>query len=111
MEDIITKTNELKINNFQEIVYLKSSGSFTKKYNSKGKEFLVENALTQLEETLPNNKFFKINESLIINVDYLKKINVNTNRKALLHNGIELKISKQKYNDLIKFLKMRYSIW
>ncbi|MBU8891269.1 MAG: LytTR family transcriptional regulator [Bacteroidales bacterium] len=111
MESITINNELLKLNELKEIIYLESIGNFTKAYKCNGMESMIEDVLTCLEATLPNKKFFKINELLIINADYLKKVNVTTNKKALMHDGIELKISKQKYNDLFRFLKMRYNIW
>jgi len=111
MESIALNHELYKLNELKEIVYLESAGEFTKSHNSDGQSFLIENQLNYIEEILPNEKFFKINESFIINADYIKKIKVNTNKNVLLQDGIELNISQQKYHDLIKFLRIRYCIW
>lgn len=101
----IAINNELK-----EVVFLESVGGFTRKYCTHGREFLIEDELHHLEESLPHEKFFKINESYIINADYLKKIKSNATKNAILHNGIELNISQDKYWEFVKFLKFKYKI-
>ncbi len=101
----VTINNELK-----EVVFLESVGGFTRKYCTHGREFLIEDELNHLEENLPNEKFFKINDSYIINADFLKRIKSNATKNAILHNGIELNISQDKYWELIKFLKCKYRI-
>ncbi len=103
--------NVLQVKKLCEIVYMESFGCKTKTYCCEGKEYLIKKCLSHVEESLPNEKFFKINESFIINADYLKKIKVSTNKNAVLHGGIELHIARQKYNELLKFLKMKYNIW
>ena len=94
----------------EEVVFLESVGGFTRKYCTHGREFLIEDELNHLEENLPNEKFFKINDSYIINADFLKRIKSNATKNAILHNGIELNISQDKYWELIKFLKCKYRI-
>ena len=101
----VTINNEL-----EEVVFLESVGGFTRKYCTHGREFLIEDELNHLEEILPNEKFFKINDSYIINADFLKRIKSNATKNAILHNGIELNISQDKYWELIKFLKCKYRI-
>lgn len=111
MENNIVGNELLSLDKLKEIVYFESIGNFTKTYNRNGKELLIEGTLNRLEEALPGRKFFKINETTIINADYLKKINVLSNNNVLLQDGIELFIDKQKYRDLIQFLRIEFSVW
>lgn len=104
MESIVFD-NELK-----EVVFLESVGGFTRKYCTDGREFLVEDNLNHLEESLPHEKFFKINDSFIINADYLKRIKSNATKNAILHDNIVLNIAQDKYWDFVKFLKFKYRI-
>ncbi|MDA3952791.1 MAG: LytTR family transcriptional regulator DNA-binding domain-containing protein [Bacteroidales bacterium] len=112
MEHLTINNKILKYNVLKEVVFLESSGSFTRKYCSNGREFLIEGDLSHFEESLPDEKFFRINESYIINADYLKRIKVQDIKKnVLLNGGIELSIDQEKYWDLIKFLKIKYNVW
>ena len=79
----VTINNEL-----DEVVFLESVGGFTRKYCTHGREFLIEDELNHLEENLPNEKFFKINDSYIINADFLKRIKSNATKNVILHNGL-----------------------
>jgi DNA-binding LytR/AlgR family response regulator len=111
MESITINNKTIVDNKLNEIVFLESVGDFTKKYCCNGKEFLVEDKLNSVEETLPNQKFFKISYSYIINADYLKIIKVRPIKIALLQGDIELNIDEDKYGDFIRFLKLKYNIW
>ena len=111
MENLTIDHKTIHLNELQEVVFLESIGGFTRKYCSNGREFLVENNLSQLEENLPKEKFFKINESYIINADYLKRIKVRAIKNVLLRGGIELNVAQDRYWELIRFLKFNYSIW
>jgi len=90
---------------------LESVGNFTRKYSCNGSDKLLVDELNRLEENLPNEKFFRINQSNIINADYLKRIQGRTIKNVLLQGGIELYIAQDKYSELLKFLKVKYNIW
>jgi len=90
---------------------MESDGRKTKTYCCKGKEYLIKKCLTQVEEKLPDEKFFKIHKSFIINVDYLQGINVNAEKSVLLHNGIEIKIAHRKYKEFLEFVKNKFDFW
>lgn len=110
---ILVSNNEnvLQVKKLSEIVYMESIGSKTKTCCCDGNEYLIKKCLSQVEETLPNEKFFKIHKSFIINIDYLKGINVNAQRSVLLHNDIEINIAHRKYKDFMEFVKNRFVIW
>jgi DNA-binding LytR/AlgR family response regulator len=103
--------NALLVKKLDEIVYMESLGCKTKTYFSDGKELLIKKYLSQVEESLPSEKFFKVHKSFIININYLKGINVNTKKSVLLNDGIEIKISHRKYKDFMEFVKNRFVIW
>ncbi|HAF28694.1 MAG TPA: hypothetical protein DCG75_06560 [Bacteroidales bacterium] len=111
MENVAIHINRPKTSDLKEVVFLESIGGFTRKYCNNGREFLVENDLHKLEESLPKEKFFKINDSFIINADYLKRIKVRAIKNVLLLGGIELNIAQDRYWELVKFLKFKYNVW
>ena len=108
---IIINNDLLLVKGFSEVVYLESSGRNTKTHCSDGKEYLIKKCLSQVEESLPSEKFFKIHKSFIINVDYLKGININGHKTVLLHNGIELNVACRKYKNFMEFVKNRFVFW
>ncbi|MCK5028648.1 MAG: LytTR family transcriptional regulator DNA-binding domain-containing protein [Bacteroidales bacterium] len=111
MENITINNKEKVDNKLEEIVFLESVGNFTRKYCCNESEGLLVVELSRLENTLPKEKFFKINQLNIINADYLKRIQGRTIKNVLLHGGIELYIDQDKYWELLKFLKLKYNIW
>ncbi len=111
MESITINNKEKVDNKLNEIVFLESVGNFTRKYSNNGTENLLVDELNRLEEALPIEKFFRINQSNIINADYLKRIQGRTIKNVLLQGGVELYIEQDKYWELLKFLKLKYNIW
>lgn len=103
--------NDIHVKELNEIVYLKSLGCKTKTCCCDGHEYLLKNCLSHIEEKLPNEKFFRIHKSFIINIDYLKGINVNGHKTVLLHNGIELNVACRKYKRFMDFVKEHFVLW
>ena len=111
-EDVSIKTIKIiKIKELTDIVYLESYGKKTRTVCCKGEEYLLKKCLSEVEEKLPPENFFKIHKSIIINIDYLKGINFNSHKTVLLHNGIELNIAHRKYKDFMDFIKARFVFW
>lgn len=68
---------------FSEILYLKADGLYTKIY-TKVKSYLVRDILKGFEEKLPEDQFFRVHKSYLINVEHVtsfnaKKINLGEN--------------------------------
>jgi two-component system, LytTR family, response regulator len=103
--------NVLHAKKYSDIIYLESIGKKTKTHCCEGKEYLIKKSLSFVEETLPCEKFFKIHKSIIINIDYLKSININPEKTVLLHDDIRLNIAYRKYKDFMDFLKTKFDIW
>lgn len=101
----------LQIKELKELVYLTSYGKKTRTICSEGREYLVKKCLSEVEDILPEEKFFKIHKSFIINIDYLRGINVNSHKTVLLQNGIELNIAHRKYKDFMDFIKSQFEFW
>lgn len=101
----------LEVKKLNEIVYIESFEGNTKAFYCEGKEGFIKRCLSQVEEKLPDDKFFKIHKSIIINIDYLVSINMDINKTVLMKNGKELKIAHRRYKDFIKFVKLNFDIW
>ena len=92
------------------IIYFEAQGSYTKVYLDDGSEpKLIPNHLKQIEETLPENKFYRIHNSLIINSDFVDHILFQNKVCVLKNNGslqkIHLKIADRKFQGFMDFLK------
>lgn len=59
---------------FSSIVYIKSLGNYSRLYTDKKEKITVRRLLKQWEKLLPENEFFRIHQSYIINLSFVKKI-------------------------------------
>lgn len=95
----------------EEIIYFESLGKKTKTICCEGDEYIIKESLSIVEEKLPDNIFFKIHKSFIINIDCIKGINMDNNKKVLLNNGIQLNVAHRKYREFLEFVRSRFEFW
>ena len=99
------KKNKLRFNtrsgfiliDINEIVYCKAEGSYTLICKKNKNTELITTHLSQIEELLEDDKFFRIGRSTIINLNYLTKVDRKT-RKCTIELDSEqvyLKISRK----------------
>jgi len=69
---------------------------------SRGKKYLKEQSLRELEERLPQDRFIRIHRSTLLNIDFLARIETyaKDSRVAILKDGSRLNISRSGYDRL-----------
>lgn len=105
-EDRVIEFDENNINKnlrASQVIYIESKGNYIKVV-SKEKQFLARGSINNWEEKLPMNCMTRINESYIINMDYIDEFG----DKIKLKNQVKISIGKiyketvwEKYQDYI----------
>ncbi len=75
-------------------------------FKSEGKQFLKDQTLTAVEETLDPNRFVRIHRSYILNIDRIAKVELyaKDSRIAILRDGTRLPVSRAGYARLSQLL-------
>ncbi|MFW5721572.1 MAG: LytTR family DNA-binding domain-containing protein, partial [Bacteroidota bacterium] len=97
------KNNELYLKSLKEIVYFETAGCSTHFYCCKGDKYILDKRISQIEEKLPGEDFFRIHNSLIINAAYINKVSISE-RKVMLLNGngqITLEIAHRRLKEFL----------
>jgi len=68
-----TRTNSIFVNP-NDIIYIEADGNYAKLFLRNNKYYLISSYLSEVHEKLPVNSFFRINRSIVINMDYLEQI-------------------------------------
>lgn len=87
LKNLSSESNKIKISfngkinfmNPEEIIYLQSDGNYSKLFLQNGKEVLITHKLKVMEEELPENHFFRVHKSYIINVKKITSFYKNEN--------------------------------
>lgn len=91
-----------------DIVYLKSAGRYTEFYLEDVKRKIISSRpIGEYETILPEDRFYRIHNSFIINLNALININKRAGNYCELTNGVSLPISRRRFEGLIKLMRLK----
>lgn len=98
--------NGFLILDISDIQYIKAEWNYTTVYLRNYRTELLSINLGNIEKTLPYPKFFRINRSAIINIDYLSKVDRKTKTCVLIVNSetLSFEISTNRLKELCNIL-------
>lgn len=88
-----------------DIVRLKSEGNYITFYTNNGEKITVIKTLKYYENTLPENMFFRVHQSHIINLHYIKKVLTSDGYSIVMSDGFTVPLSKDKKEYFKAFLR------
>lgn len=89
------------------IIYCKSDGKYTEFYLCNEKKIVSSKNLGEYESLLDDQIFFRIHNSYIVNLNFVKNINKAAGNYIELSGEITLPIAKRRQDSLHKFLKIK----
>jgi two-component system LytT family response regulator len=102
---IIQVGNSLEVLKVEEIKYFQAEGSYTKVFLKNEKHLMVSKNLRFFEDVLKSYPvFFRSHRSYIVNIYYVKKILKSDGGKIILEDGMDLPVSNEKIDQLIKVI-------
>ena len=93
-----------KVNN---IVYCQAEENYCKIFTNRNEVILVARTLKNVEELLPEEIFFRIHKSHLVNMNYIKSYSKSDGYKIKLENGIELDVATRRNEEFLKALTKR----
>jgi two-component system LytT family response regulator len=87
------------------IVRCESSVNYTTFYFEDGKKILVTKTLKEFDRMLSDFGFYRVHQSHLINLDYLKEYIKTDGGYLLMKNGTSVPISTRKKSSVLKLLK------
>ncbi len=99
----VTIDKEIFLINPSEIIYIKAENIYSKIY-TKEKEYFCDFSLLFFEERLPNENFYRIHRSYIVNLDKIKKV-IKSNQSYVLElqeTDVSLPVSRNKMSEFSK---------
>ena len=86
----------------QDIVYCESSSNYTYIYAMSGDRILVSKTLKEVESMLEGNHFFRVHNSYLVHLIYVKKYVKGKGGYLVLKNGSEIPVARSRKEDLLK---------
>ena len=93
-----------KVNN---IVFCQAEESYCKIFTNRNEVILVAKTLKNIEGLLPEEMFFRIHKSYLVNMNYIKSYSKSEGYKVILENGTELDVATRRNDEFIKALTKR----
>ncbi|RDI11233.1 LytTR family transcriptional regulator DNA-binding domain-containing protein [Flavobacterium sp. AG291] len=102
-KNIVAESEQhLEIVTFEEISYFKAIDQSIEIHKSNGKTINMLGNLSEFQQILPENKFIKMSNTLIVNVGQVNKITRSEGYEMILASGERLALSKLGYEQFIK---------
>ncbi len=91
----------------EQIAYIEADGCYSSLHLVNSKNEVISKNIGRIEKLFPENAFFKISRSIIINISYVKRIDRLKKEVQLNYNNtnISLKASRNQLYDLESFLR------
>ena len=86
-----------------EIIYAESDGNYSTVYLADGKKILLTKKLKEVNQLLPEDSFFRIHNSYIINLNKVKEF-LKTDGYVILESGHKIPVSRQKKSDFLDMI-------
>ena len=91
-----------------DIMYCKSDGRYTKFYLENGDVCMSSKNIGEYEEkVLDNGNFFRVHNSFIINMRFLRRIIKLDGNSCEMQNGLVIPISKRRIEAFNKYIKLK----
>jgi len=86
-----------------EILYAESDGNYSTIFLADGHKIVLTKKLKEVNELLPNDSFFRIHNSYIINLNKIKEF-LKTDGYVVLESNHKIPVSRQKKSDFLDML-------
>jgi len=103
--------NIVEVVDFKDIYFVEAHGSYSRiifQKNSQVREMMMSSPLSDYEEMLPEEQFYRIHRSFLVNCYYIEKIVSGDVATIITTNGSVLPISRRRYVSLIEYLKSHH---
>ena len=107
---LVKNAHGYQVVKFDDILYCDSMGGYTNIHLINDEAILSSHIMKELESQLPEEQFFRVSRSCLINLDYVVKYQSSPRNSVILQNNMEIRISTRKIPKIASFLKAHYPL-
>jgi two-component system LytT family response regulator len=104
--------NNVELVSFKDIIYVEAFGKYSKVFflkNNAVVDILTSYAISDYEELLPNEVFYRIHKSFLINCAHIKQIHKDDTTSLTMNYSITIPVSRRRFSSLLEFLQTKPS--
>jgi two-component system LytT family response regulator len=98
----IRHKGEILLVNPMNVIYCQADGNYTIIHLKNGKSILSAKTLKSIQQQFPDNLFFRVHKSYLVNITRIKRINLNGSFYAILSDEIKIKIATSRKKELLR---------
>jgi two-component system LytT family response regulator len=91
----------LEFINLDDIIYCQSDGAYSNVHFTDGGKLYISKTLRWLEEALCDFHFFRVHNSFVVNLHYVRKYSKTDGGLLIMKNGDKVKVSRSKKEELL----------
>ncbi len=91
----------------KDIVRINSEGNYITFYTSRQEKFTVIKTMKYFEEKLPQELFFRVHQSHIINFKHIEKVTICDGYSIVMNDGSSVPLSKERKERFKLFLQQK----
>jgi two-component system LytT family response regulator len=85
-------------------MFCEAEQNYTNIFTSRGETILVSKPISFMEEILPEDIFFRIHKSILVNLNFIKSYNRSEGFQVILENGTTLDVATRRNQKFLKAL-------
>jgi two-component system LytT family response regulator len=104
--------NNVELVSFKDIIYVEAFGKYSKVFFLKNNgvvDILTSYAISDYEELLPSEIFYRIHKSFLINCAHIKQIHKDDSTSLTMNYNITIPVSRRRFSSLLEFLQTKPS--
>lgn len=98
----LPSSNGLELVKVEDVIYCQSDSNYTIFHLNNKARILVSRSLKEYDEILSSQGFYRIHQSYLINLSYVKKYVKGEGGNVILENGKELDVSRRRKEGFLK---------
>lgn len=96
--------NGFQLEKVSTIMYCVADQNYTNVFTSNGEKLVISKPLNVLQEMLPEDIFYRIHKSHLVNLNYIKIFSRTEGSHVVLENGTRLDVASRRKDDFIRVL-------
>jgi two-component system, LytTR family, response regulator len=105
---VIHEMNKVTFVAINEIIKFISDGSYTTIYLNDNSQLTCSNTIKVYQELLPESMFYRVHNSSLINMNYVKEFNKEDGGYVVMSDGSHVQISRRRKNEFFKILTEKF---
>lgn len=105
---VLKDKNEVEVVSFKDIISVTAMGSYAKvifKKEHKERSIVMSNSISEYEDLLPPEMFYRIHKSYLVNAFFIKSVTREEQAYAILTDNTRLPVGRRRLAGLMQFLK------